>query len=60
MRPEALAEVVGIRSIESSQQAAEFEAIIGSKLYLIEFADGEAVEVPERWIEAVPESDGGS
>jgi hypothetical protein len=55
-RPGAIAEVVGIRDIEAADQAREFEAPIGSKLYLIEFGDGTSHEIPEAWIEAVSSS----
>ena len=48
----ALAEIVGIRKIETPAQASQFSAPISSKVYLIEFSDGDAVEVPEAWIEA--------
>ncbi len=50
-RPGELAEVVGIREIESDTQAREFEAAIGSKVYLIEFGDGVSIEIPEGLIE---------
>jgi hypothetical protein len=52
MRPGALAAVVGIREVETLEQARQFEAAIGSKVYLIEFGDGDALELPEAWIEA--------
>jgi hypothetical protein len=55
-RPGAIAEIVGIRDIEAEDQAQEFDAPIGSKLYLIEFGDGTALEVPEAWIEATSSS----
>jgi transcription elongation GreA/GreB family factor len=47
-----LAEIVGIREIEIEAEARQFDAPIGSKLYLIEFGDGTALEIPETWIEA--------
>ncbi len=49
--PGALAEVVGIREIETEAQARQFEATIGSKLYLLELGDGTSIEIPEAWIE---------
>lgn len=51
-RPGAVAEVVGIRAVENEAQARQFEAPIGSDLYLIEFGDGTSMEIPEAWIEA--------
>lgn len=52
MRPGALAEVVGIRSVETLEQAAEFGVPVHTKIYLVEFGDGEAIELPEFWIES--------
>ena len=53
IRPGAIAEIVGIREIEGEAQAQQFGSPIGSRLYLIEFADGTSVEIPEAWIEAI-------
>ncbi len=53
MRPGRLAAVVGMRDVETQEQVIEFEAAIGSKVYLIEFGDGDAIEVAETWLEAV-------
>lgn len=36
----------------SDEQAKEYEAPIGSKIYLIEFGDGSSIEIAEGWIEA--------
>ncbi len=55
VRPGSLAEVVGIREIETPAQAKQFAATIGSKVYLVEFGDGQALEVPEAWIEGAGE-----
>jgi hypothetical protein len=52
MRPGAIAGVVGIRVADDEAMARKFEVAIGCKLYLIEFGDGTAVEVPEAWIVA--------
>jgi hypothetical protein len=51
-RPGALAEVVGIREVADAKQARQFGATIGTKLVLIEFADGASVEIPETWLES--------
>ena len=51
MRPGSVAEVVGIREIETHEQARQFGAAIGGKVYLIEFGNGDAVEVPASTIE---------
>ena len=50
-RPGEVAEVVGFREIENATQAKEFCAPLGSVLYLIEYGDGSATEIPEEWIE---------
>jgi|GEM_PF-5424965 len=50
LRPGMVAEIVGIRTIETTEQSAEFRTAIGSKLYLVEFSDAEAIEVPGRWL----------
>jgi len=51
MRPSAVAEIVGIREVETAEQAVQFDAPLGTKIYLIEFGDGNAKEVVETWIE---------
>jgi hypothetical protein len=55
MRPGAFAAIVGIRSVETPEQAAEFDTAMGSKLYTIEFGDGSDSEVPAIWIESAHE-----
>jgi YD repeat-containing protein len=55
-RPGAIAEVVGIREIEAAEQARQFDAPIGSTLYLIEFGDGTSIEIPKAWVEAASSS----
>jgi hypothetical protein len=52
-RPGAVAEVVGIRAIETESHAVRSDVPIGSKVYLVEFGDGTSVEIPEAWIESV-------
>jgi hypothetical protein len=50
--PGELAEVVGISAVENAAQSAALGASIGTTIYLIEFADGSAIDVPEAWLEA--------
>jgi hypothetical protein len=50
-RPGSLAEVVGIRTVEDTDQARQFGATIGTMLLLVEFGDGASVEMPEAWLE---------
>lgn len=45
-KPGFIGSVCGIRTIESPEIAMQFDAIMGSKLYLIEFNNGEAIEIP--------------
>jgi len=54
-RPGALAEVVGIREVETEDRARELEAAIGSKLYLIEFGDGTSIEIAQAWLDPAEE-----
>lgn len=49
-RPGDLGEVVGIREVENEQQSGQFGAPIGARIYLIEFGDGCAVEIPEHLV----------
>lgn len=53
MRPGALAEVVGIRTVENAPQARQFGAEVGTRVYVIEFGDGESVELAGVWLEAI-------
>ena len=52
-RPGEAAAVVAITDIQPSSKPRPFPAQIGSRVYLIEFADGTAVEVPSDYIEAI-------
>jgi hypothetical protein len=42
-----------MREVETESQAKHFRAPIGSELYLVEFGDGESMEVAENWLEPV-------
>jgi hypothetical protein len=44
--------VCGLRAIETTAAAEEFSQPIGTTLYLVEFAEGEAIEVPEAFLSA--------
>lgn len=52
LRPGALAEIVGMRSIEGAEPSAEVGTAIGT-LYSVEFSDGESAEIPAMWLEGV-------
>lgn len=53
LRPGATAEVVGISEIVNHEQSIHFwGAPLGTKIYVVEFGDGSAVEVPEGMLEA--------
>ena len=47
MRPGWLAAVCGMRELENDDQAKQFERAIGSRVLLVEFGDGHAIELPE-------------
>jgi hypothetical protein len=53
LRPGTLAEVVGIREVETPEQVHQFGAPVGTKVYLVELGNGDALEVPEGWLESV-------
>ena len=55
MRPGSLAAVCGLREVETQEQAQQFSCAVGTTLYLIEFGDGESVEIPGLWLEVVRE-----
>lgn len=55
MRPGAVAEVVGIRDINTPDQAAQFDIPVGATVYLIEFGNGDSMEVADKWLEAIEE-----
>jgi hypothetical protein len=52
LRPGAVAEVCGIRLIETATQEKQFGEPLGTPLYVIEFPDGTSVEVAEPLLEA--------
>jgi hypothetical protein len=49
-RPGAEVSVCGMRTIETAQQAAAAGHPVGTILYVVEFGDGSALEVPEAWL----------
>jgi hypothetical protein len=50
MRPGKLGAVVGITDVETPPQAVHYGAPVGTRIYLVEFGDGEATEIPQGWI----------
>ena len=50
-RPGELAAVCGLREVETEEQARRFDCPIGTTLYLVEYGDGLAVEVPATIVE---------
>lgn len=52
MRPGTVVAICGVSEVVMKQEEAEFGATIGEKVFLIEFGDGESIEVAERWLEA--------
>lgn len=52
-QPPPLAAVCGIRPVDHEDIAKEFETELGTRLLLLEFGDGDTVEVPERLVELV-------
>ena len=56
-RPGAFAAVCGMRAVESKEIAAQFKCEIGTILYLVEFSDGNSIELPESWLEVATGND---
>lgn len=52
-RPGVLAAVCGLREVQTEEQAHQFGCPIGTTLYLVEYGDGVAVEVPATVVELV-------
>lgn len=52
-RPGVLASVCGLREIETEEQARQLGYPVGTRLYLVEYDDGEAVELPSFAVELV-------
>lgn len=42
--------ICGIRVIDTVETSKQFDQKIGSELYLIEFGDGETLEIPKNFI----------
>jgi hypothetical protein len=57
MRPGSLAAVCGMREVETAEQAKEFGCTIGTILYLIEYGDGDSVEIPGDFVEIFNEQE---
>lgn len=51
-RPGDSGDIVAITEVETQRQARRYGVAIGTKVYQVEFGDGQALEVPEAWIEA--------
>lgn len=49
-RPGSIGSICGIRIIDSPAIAQQFDQMINSELYLIEFNDGQAVEIPKSFL----------
>lgn len=45
--------ICGMREIESTEEAKEFDVEISTKLYLIEFDDGNSIEIPGYFISLI-------
>lgn len=52
-RPGVLASVCGLREVENEEQARQFGCLVGTTLYLVEYGDGVAVELPSAIVELV-------
>ena len=48
-----LASVCGLRKVETEEQARQFGCQVGTTIYLVEYEDGVAVELPSPMLELV-------
>lgn len=46
-----LAAVCGMREVENAEQAKQFDCAIGTTLLLVEFREGNSIEIPEAFVE---------
>lgn len=51
-RPGQTGSLCGERNIESEATAKAFIESLGTVLWLVEFSDGQAEEIPQHWLEA--------
>ena len=49
-RPNAAGSVSGIAVLENEERARAFDETFGTTVYLVEFPDGDAQEIPARWL----------
>lgn len=57
MRPGALAAVVGVREVQTVDQAAPAGTPAAISIYTIEFGDGLSIDIAQAWIERVVAED---
>ena len=50
--PGQFGSICGERSIENEATAKAFSEPLGTVLCLVEFSDGQAIEIPQHWLEA--------
>lgn len=55
MRPGERGEVVAITPIDTQASADLYDVPVGSLVYLVEFGDGDAIEIQATWLEAIGE-----
>lgn len=49
-KPGSIGNICGIRIINNIETAKQFNQMMNSELYLIEFADGQALEIPKLFL----------
>ncbi len=52
-RPASRGTVCGAAVLQDEDRARAMGEAVGVTLYLVEFSDGTALEIPERWLEAI-------
>ncbi len=51
-RPNSFGSICGMWVLHDENRARKLGEAVGITLYTVEFADGTATEIPERWLEA--------
>lgn len=54
-KPGSIGSICGIRTIDSKEVASQFGQAIGSELYLVEFNNGDSLEIPKVFLSSLKE-----
>lgn len=54
-RPSDSGSVCGIYALDSADKARKYGGNLGAVMYLVEFPDGDAIEIPDEYLVRLPE-----